>query len=72
MQDCNKSLTQVLKRKQDSIAALFLLLKISAYVEKYEKKFRTVFSKKARDYALKIQKLDNYLGYMAWAEIYIS
>ena len=49
----------VLSISKKSLAALFLLLKLTTYVEKYHKKFGQIkFKKKARDYALKIQKED--------------
>jgi hypothetical protein len=72
MHSCYDALNKALKLNNKSLATLFMLLKLTAFVEKYESRFLVFYKKKARDFALKIQKLDSYLGYLAWAEIYIS
>jgi hypothetical protein len=49
-----------------------MLVKLCAFCERNETKFGIILKKKARDFALKTKKVDEYMGYMAWAEIYIS
>lgn len=58
--------------KNDSLASLFILLKLAVFAEKYHKNLKLRFPKKAEDFALDIQKIDKYLGYIGWAEIYIG
>lgn len=72
MQDCYNSLVCSLDINHESLASLFMIIKLCAYAEKYESRFGLKFKKQAKDFALKIKKLDPYMGYMAWAEIYIS
>lgn len=70
--DCYNALCDCLDRSKDCVAAMFMLIKLCAYTEKYESRFNLKFKKKAKDFALRIQKIDVYMGYLAWAEIYIS
>lgn len=74
MQECYAALNTSLELNQDSLATLFMLVKLCAYAEKYEAtRFQGLkFKRKAKDYALKIKVFDEYMGYLAWAEIYVS
>ncbi len=42
------------------------------FIERHSKQLSLAPFKKQKDYALKIQKIDKYMGYMAWAEIYLN
>lgn len=74
MQDCYSTLAAGLEVAPDSLATLFMLLKLCAYAERYEQtRFQGLrFKRKARDFALRIKNADEYMGYLAWAEIYVS
>ncbi|CDW77883.1 ras-2 protein [Stylonychia lemnae] len=72
LKESERALNKALKLNNKSVAIMYLLLKLSVWSEKNKKKYKYQFSRKGQDYALKIQKLDSYMGYMAWAEIYIS
>lgn len=49
------------------------MVKLLTHVEKYQKELGGIkFRKKAKDYAQTLKKADEYIGYLAWAEIYIS
>jgi hypothetical protein len=45
-----------------------MLVKLCLLGEKLDYKFKL----QSKDYANQIKKLDDYMGYMAWAEIYLS
>jgi hypothetical protein len=47
-----------------------MLIKLCIYAESND--LGVKFKKKAKDYAVLIKKADEYMGYMAWAEIYLS
>jgi len=47
-----------------------MLIKLCVYVENND--LGVKFKKKAKDYAVLTKKMDEYMGYLAWAEIYIS
>jgi len=72
VQDCEKSLTVASKLNPESTAALYALLKLSLYTERNQKRLKIASRKKPQDYGLKIQKVNKYLGYVAWAEIYLN
>eukprot|EP00347_Sterkiella_histriomuscorum_P002786 403366804 len=72
LRESDRCLTKVLKLKKDSIAAMFLLLKLSLWSQKYVKKYKYSLARHPKDYALKLKKQSDYYGYLAWAEVYIS
>lgn len=52
---------------------MFILIKLCVHVEKYKSEFGNIkYKKKAKDYAQMMKKADEYMGYLGWAEIYIS
>lgn len=70
--DCYDALALAASLSHDtSLAALFLLVKLCAHAERFEH-LKLRFKKSAKDFALKIAGIEKYLGYMAWAEIYIA
>jgi len=71
--DCYDALTLAASLSRDtSLAALFLLVKLCAHAERFDHLLKLRFKKSAKDFALKIATVEKYLGYMAWAEIYIA
>lgn len=72
MNECYSALYEALASSKHSIASMFMLLKLCTYAEKYESKLNITFKKQSRDFAIAIQRIDQYMGYLAWAEIYIS
>lgn len=55
-----------------SKAILFVLLKLTVNMEKHRFTWKLASKYNSQDYALKIAKVDRYLGYLAWSEIYLS
>ena len=50
-----------------------MLIKLCSFVEKYSSQLNGLKLKNlAKDFALLISKIDPYIGYIAWAEIYLS
>ena len=72
MCECEKSLLKCLQLNNKSKVSIFLLLYLTLFMEKVQKKYNMLPKKKSKDYALKIQKANKYLGYIAWAEIYLN
>jgi predicted Zn-dependent protease len=62
-----------LDNNPNSLASGFIMIKLLTHVEKYQSELGGVkFKKKAKDQAQLIKKADEYFGYLAWAEIYVS
>lgn len=72
LRDCEQSLYLSYKLNPKSLASRFLLLKITLFMEKHKPKFQVQATKQSQEYAVKISKMDKYLGYIAWSEIYLS
>ena len=74
LRECEDSLLLSCKLNHisKSVAALFLLLKVTIHIEKRKSILKMTPLRKKQEYALKISKIDQYMGYIAWAEIYLS
>jgi hypothetical protein len=55
-----------------NINALFVLLNLSILLQKNQAYLQIEIKHCPEEYALKIKEMDNYLGYLAWAEIYLA
>lgn len=64
LNDCYQALNQALVlSKNSSLASLYMLVKLCAYAEKYEAKYSSIkLKKKAKDFAIKMQDLEPYMG----------
>ncbi len=70
---CYKTLNQALDVNPKSLASIFILIKLCVHVENYKSEFGNIkFKRKSKDYAQIMKKADDYMGYLGWAEIYIS
>ena len=56
----------------NSIASILMLIKLCNFVERNENKLNHKLKKQAKDFALKMQKINQYMGYIAWSEVYIA
>jgi hypothetical protein len=73
MNACYKTLNTALDLNPNSTTSAFILVKLCTHAERHQNELGGIkFKKKAKDYAQILKKTDEYIGYLAWAEIYLN
>jgi hypothetical protein len=49
-----------------------MLVKLCSHIECFEGKYGLKLKKRGKDFALRLKQIDEYMGYVAWAELYLQ
>ncbi|CAI2369054.1 unnamed protein product [Moneuplotes crassus] len=72
--ECENTCLKTLKYDQNNLTALYILLVLSCEARDRANKAKDICvspEKPAEEYAVRIKEISDYLGYIAWSEIYI-